>query len=355
MKQRRDAIREALAGAEADALLVTHLPNVRYLSGFSGSAGQLLVGPEDTLFTDSRYEEQSAREAPDVRREIQPPGARLLLLAADAARSLGVRRLGIEANRMTIASGRVLSEALGSDATLVETEGIVETLRRVKDEGEIALLAEAAAIADAGLARLLSRLESGQSERDVAAILEDEMRRAGSDGPSFDTIVAFGENASEPHHSPGDRPLHKGDLIKLDFGATRHGYHSDMTRTIAYGRPDAEAARVYELVRSAQLAGVKAVAAGVSAADVDAAARGVLQKAGYDFGHSTGHGIGLEVHEEPWVRKASTDVLVPGNAVTVEPGLYFPGHLGVRIEDTVIVRDGGCDIITRSPKDLVVV
>jgi Xaa-Pro aminopeptidase len=355
MRARRDALRANLPDAGVDALLVTHLPNVRYLTGFSGSSGTVLVAPEDVFFTDTRYEEQSAREVPDCRREIQHPGARMLPVVAEVVRSAGVRRLGIEAAHLSVASYRSLGEALGEEVALAETQGLVEALRRVKDPHEVKLLATAASFADAALERLLSQLREGATERDVAGVLEDEMRRAGSDGASFPSIVAFGESAAEPHHGPGDRRLRRGDVIKLDFGATHQGYHSDMTRTIAFGRPSDEAARVHELVRRAQAAGVEAVAAGVRAAAVDETTRVSLREAGYDFGHSTGHGIGLEVHEEPALRKDSTDVLVDGNAVTVEPGVYIPGAFGVRIEDTVIVRDGGCEIITKSPKELIVV
>lgn len=354
MRERRDRVRERLPEVGADALLVGHRPNVRYLTGFSGSYGQILVGAEDVLLTDSRYEEQSAREVADLHRVIQRQGGRLVPLIAEAIVGLGVRRVAVEAQHVSMATGRALAEAM-PDVTLVETSGVVEALRRVKDEGEITMLAVAASFADRALEALLGGLAEAQSEREVAAVLEDAMRRAGSDGPSFDTIVAFGENAAEPHHRPGDRTLRRGDLVKLDFGATHAGYHSDMTRTVAFGRPDPEAARIYDLVRRAQRAGVEAVGVGVGAADVDAAARAPLLEAGYDFGHSTGHGIGLEVHEEPSLRKESADILAAGMAVTVEPGVYLPGVGGVRIEDTVIVRDGGCDIVTKFPKDLIVV
>jgi Xaa-Pro aminopeptidase len=213
----------------------------------------------------------------------------------------------------------------------------------------------AASFGDEGLTALLGRLNEGMTETEVAAELEDTMRRAGSDGLSFPTIVAFGESAAEPHHHPNERRLKRGDLIKLDFGATCDGYHSDMTRTIAFGEPDPELAKIYEIVRSAQLAGVDAVKSGKSAGEVDEAARSIVEQGGHSFGHGTGHGCGLEVHEAPTVRRGSDDVLSDGMAITVEPGIYLPGLGGVRIEDLVIVTNDGCDILTRSPKELITV
>jgi Xaa-Pro aminopeptidase len=179
------------------------------------------------------------------------------------------------------------------------------------------------------------------------------MRRAGSEGLSFDTIIAFGEQAAEPHHHPGDRRLKRGDLIKLDFGATHQGYHSDMTRTIGFGKPRDDMAAIYELVRASQQAGIDAVRAGVTCGDVDRASRGYLEERGHTFGHGTGHGVGLEIHEAPPVRSGSSDALEPGMVITVEPGIYLPGVGGVRIEDSVAVTKEGCDILTTSTKALV--
>lgn len=349
-RQRRDRIRERLPVVGADAMLVTKLVNVRYLSGFSGSAGLILVGAEDVFFTDSRYEEQAAREVPDARRIIPPKDADKVLAAEITG--AGITKLAIEASHVTLSTVRQWRENMPS-VELVETTGVVEDLRTVKDAIEIDALRRASAIGDVGLTALLPRLKEGMTEVEVAGELEDAMRRAGSEGLSFPTIIAFGEQAAEPHHRPNSRRLQRGDLIKLDFGATVDGYHSDMTRTIAFGDPSAELERIYEIVRSAQQAGVEAVAAGRSGEDVDAAARGVVEAAGYSFGHGTGHGCGLEVHEAPGIRRGSDEVLSPGMAVTVEPGIYVPGLGGVRIEDLVAVTEGGCDVLTRSPKELV--
>jgi len=351
-KQRRDLIRERLSDISADAMLVTKLVNVRYLTGFSGSAGIMLVGVEDVFFTDSRYEEQSAREVPDCRRII-PSSAQDKVLPAEVS-AQQITKLAIEATHVTLALAKRWREEMPS-VSLVETSDVVEELRKVKDAAEISSLRAAAAIGDRGLAELLGRLKEGMTEVEVAAELEDTMRRAGSDGLSFPTIVAFGENAAEPHHSPNARRLKRGDFIKLDFGATSGGYHSDMTRTVAFGEPDPELAKIYEIVRSSQQAGVEAVASGATGAQVDGASRTIVEQAGYTYGHGTGHGCGLEVHEAPTANKTSEDVLKPGMTVTVEPGIYLPGLGGVRIEDLVVVTDGGCEVLTRSPKELVLV
>lgn len=350
-RARRDLIRARSEELQIDAFLVTKLVNVRYLTGFSGSNGQLLVGAGDLLFTDGRYEEQAAREAGDCQREVYESG-RLMATLGRHAGALSIKRLGVEAHEMTLATARSIANAI-EDLELVETTGVVEALRAVKAPAEIEALRRAAAIGDAGFAAILPCFHEGITEREAAAELDEAMRRAGSDGPSFETIVAFGESAAEPHHSPSLRALKSGDLIKLDFGATWGGYHSDMTRTVGFGAIDDERKRIHRIVYEAQHAGVEAVAPGVACSAVDAASRDVVVGAGYDFSHGVGHGIGLEVHEAPSVRKESVDILAPGMAVTVEPGIYLPGFGGVRIEDTVVVTDSGCDVITDSPRGLI--
>jgi Xaa-Pro aminopeptidase len=348
---RRNAVRARLESLNADALLVTKPVNVRYLTGFSGSNGQLLIGAEDVFFTDGRYEEQSARECPDVRRVIYGGGTGFSPVLAPVLDAGGIKRLGVEAAFMTLSSARALRERTAAD--LVETTGVAETLRCVKTPDEMEALRRACALGDAGFEALLGRLKEGMTEAEAAAELEDAMRRAGSDGLSFDSIVAFGENAAEPHHRAGQRRLRPGDLVKLDFGATYAGYHSDMTRTVGFGHVDDESKRIHGIVFDAQRAGVESVKAGVACKDVDAASRGVVEAAGYTFGHGTGHGVGLEIHEAPSVRGESTEVLAAGMAVTVEPGIYLPGFGGVRIEDTVIVTDSGCEVITNAPRELI--
>jgi Xaa-Pro dipeptidase len=349
---RRAAFREHLG--DADAALVTRLVNVRYLTGFTGSNGALLV-PRDgeaVLATDGRYIEQSARQAPDVERLIvgAPPSA----LAERAAKD-GAARLAYESHDVTVD----LYETLGRvGPALVKLGREVETLRAVKDEDEIALLREACAVADRALARLLAAggVRAGRTEKEVGRELEALMLEEGGDGPSFETIVASGDNSAVPHHRPTDRVLQTGDFVKLDFGALYRGYHSDMTRTLVLGEPAGWQREVYDLVRRAQQAGVDALAVGVTAGDVDKAARDVIVDAGHgdDYTHSLGHGVGLEIHEAPTLRGGATDTLADRTPVTVEPGVYLAGRGGVRIEDTLVVRDAGPELLTTTTKDLIV-
>jgi Xaa-Pro aminopeptidase len=359
MRDRRDKARALLGGLGVDGLLVLKPVNVRYLTGFSGSNGQLVLGADDVFLTDPRYEEQSSHECPDIRREIYATSAKqigesagMFGSLASVIGSLGIRKLGVEATSTSLAAARAIRNALPS-IELVETDDVVEGLRAVKDAAEIEALRTACMYGDRALDALLPQLKEGLTEIEVATILEFEMRRAGSQGLSFDTIAAFGEQAAEPHHQPTARTLKRGDFIKLDFGAKHAGYHSDMTRTIAFGEPSAEMRAIYDLVKGSQQAGVDVVRAGATNGDVDAAARAYLADRGYSFGHGTGHGVGLEIHEAPAIRTGGTDALVPGMVITVEPGIYIPGTGGVRIEDSVVVTDDGCDILTRSTKDLV--
>ena len=361
MKERRERVRARLDAIGADALLVTKPVNVRYLSGYSGTNGQLLVGSEDVFMTDPRYEQQSSHEVPDVRREVYATSAKTVGEAAgmfgtlsSIVSELGIRRLGVEAADMTLETARAIRDTIRG-IELVETSNQVEDLRAIKDAREIEALGRAFKAADDALAALLGQLEEGMSEVDAAVILEYEMRRAGSEGVSFNTILAFGEQAAEPHHRPNARALKRGDMIKFDFGGTSDGYHSDMTRVIAFGTPSDELVDIYGLVKAAQQAGLDAVRAGKPCGDVDDAARGYLRAHGYEFGHGTGHGLGLEIHEAPPVRAGATMLMEDGMVLTVEPGVYIPGVGGVRIEDSVVVRPDGCDILSRSTKELVTV
>lgn len=358
-KERRERVRARLDGIGADALLVMKGVNVRYLSGYTGSNGQIIIGSEDVFLTDPRYEEQSAHEAPDLRREIYGTSAKAITESAGMygtlaaiCKELGIRKLGVEAGNVTLAAARSMRNAIAG-VELVETNDEIERLREIKDADEIDALRRACGYADTALTALLPQLTEGMTESEVATLLEFEMRRAGSHMLSFETICAFGDSAAEPHHQPTQRQLKRGDLVKLDFGAVHAGYHSDMTRTIAFGEPDPEHAKIYELVRGAQQAGVDAVRAGATNGDVDAATRAYLKEHGHGFGHGTGHGVGLEIHEAPAIRQGGSDPLLAGMVITVEPGIYLPGMCGVRIEDSVVVTADGCDILTRSPKELV--
>ena len=351
--RRRTALEGALEELELDALLVTRLVNVRYLTGFTGTNGQLLAARGTGVFlTDVRYEEQSQRQLPDLDRRVYPRG--LVRGLADACRARNVNRLGFESAGVTFKTWRELDALEGIE--LVPTEDVVERLRWVKDEEELRLIERAQEAADDAFERITSKLAEGMTEREVAFELEIAMRDAGAEALGFPTIAAFGENAAEPHHGPTDRPLARGDIIKLDFGARVDGYHSDMTRTLAFGEPDPELQEVHALVLRAQEAGAAAVRAGATGADADAAARSVIRAAGYGdrFGHSLGHGIGLEVHEGPTLRAGGEDVLPEGTVVTVEPGVYLPGLGGVRIEDMVVVGAEGCRALPRTPKELLI-
>lgn len=350
-------LRAAMAAAGTEALLVSALANVRYCTGFTGSAGLLVVEAERaTLLTDGRYRTQVVEQlaVAGLADAVEPvvSGAQG---QRDALRSLvggPGRRLGVEAEHLSWASVRRWSDLLDG-AELVPTEGVVEGLRQVKDAGELAAMAVAAAVADAALAEVLPLLAPGRTEVAVARELDAAMRRLGAEDRAFETIVASGPNAAKPHARPTDRALRVGDPVVVDFGATRDGYRSDMTRTfVVGGEPDEALRTVYRLVQEAQSAGVGSVRPGVTTGDVDAACRDRIAAAGYGdaFEHGTGHGVGLDIHEAPSVSAGAAAILEPGVVVTVEPGVYLPGTGGVRIEDTVVVTETGCRPLTRFPK-----
>ena len=350
---------ERLDGAGCDALLVSARANIRYLCGFSGSAGLLLVGRDLTLLvTDGRYTSQAAEqlEAAGVTADVEtgnPERQRELL--AKAASSC--RRVGLEAAAVTWAHQRAYATEVFPEAELVATEGLVEDLRKTKDEGELARIARAAGIADAALHATARRLLDAPTEREFGIELDHTMRRLGADDVSFETIVASGPNGAKPHARPTDRRIAPGELVVVDFGALVDGYHSDMTRTLCVGDPASpDAARVAALVTEAQAAGVAAVRAGVRAADVDAACREIIAAAGHGdaFVHGTGHGVGLDIHESPILNATATATLDAGFVVTVEPGVYLPGEFGSRVEDSVVVGDDGCRRLTNAPKELVI-
>jgi Xaa-Pro aminopeptidase len=337
-----------------DALLVTGRVNVRYLTGFTGTNAQLLTTSDGgVLFTDPRYEEQSGREVPDLPRRIYQQD--LPAAVATACRDLGLARIGFESGGVSHRTWRKLEAASGLD--LVPTEDEVERQRWTKDADEIGLLEAAQRITDEAFDRVIGKLVEGITERQVALDLEVAMRQAGAEEVGFDTIAAFGENAAEPHHRPTDRPLRSGDMVKLDFGCVVDGYHSDMTRTVAFGEPLGELHEVYDLVLRAHRAGIDALRAGAVTGEVDDAARAVIRDAGYGerFGHGLGHGVGLDIHEGPSLRAGNADRIPAGAVVTVEPGIYLPGLGGVRIEDMVVVEEGRARPLPATTKELVVV
>ena len=356
---RVDRLRARLEEAGCDALLVTNLTNVAYLTGVTASAALLLVGPDDMLLsTDGRYGDQAGEQLAaagvEARLEVGNQEGQCQALRHAAA---GVQRLGLEAGHVTWARQRAFATEWFPAAELVPTERLVERLRQVKDPGEVARIREAARIADQALEQVRPLLAEGPAEDDVALALDVEMRRLGAAGSAFPTIVASGPNGARPHARPSRRVVGEGELVVLDFGARVDGYCSDMTRTVCVGSPASPTlARMVAVVTEAQQAGVEAVEAGRSAAEVDQACRAVIADAGWSdaFVHGTGHGVGLDIHEAPALAATSGDTLAAGHVVTVEPGVYLPAHGGARVEDTVVVMDGGCRPLTTSPKELLI-
>jgi Xaa-Pro aminopeptidase len=351
---RRRAVAARLDDLGVDALLVTSLINTRYLTGFTGSNGQLLVGPNVELFlTDGRYETSSRREVPDVERFAAERSYRGAV--AERCEAARVARLGVEAASITVSEHAALARAVGGSVELVALQDVVEQDRCVKDDEERELIRRAQAATDAAFTGILDPLAVGVSELWVARELERLMLEAGADGLAFDPIVAFGENAAEPHHEPTRRVLEEGDVIKLDLGALVDGYHADMTRTIAFGQAAAELRKIHDIVRQAQQAAIDAVRPGVTGVQVDAAARSVIADAGYGdrFVHGLGHGVGLEIHEQPWLGTTRDNVLPEGAVVTVEPGIYVAGIGGVRVEDMVEITSDGCAVIGVSTRDMI--
>lgn len=348
--QRRVRLGERLGGAGVDALLVTRPVNVRWLTGFTGSAGSCLVHPDGSclLVTDGRYAEQAAAQAAGVE------------LVVDRTRSwlpgrLGGGQLGVESHDLSWDVALQLAAELGEDR-IVPTLRHVETLRHTKDVGELGLIRQACAVTSTAFDALLGWLGPGMTEVEAARRLRDEIEALGADGLAFDTILASGPNSARPHHRPGQRVLERGDLVKIDFGARVGGYCSDMTRTVALGFASPQLRRIHGIVRRAQAMGVAAARPGVTAGDVDAACRDVIDAAGHgdQFVHGTGHGLGLEIHEQPILSRGATATLIAHMTVTVEPGVYLPGVGGVRIEDVVAVLPSGPQVLTTAITELVI-
>jgi Xaa-Pro aminopeptidase len=344
-----------LAGRKLDALLVAFSPNLRYLSGFTGSNGALLVLPgRSILFTDPRYQIQAAQECTCKIRISKGPLVKDLLATLG---KLGVKRIGYEPGRMTCDFFDSLKSRLPLRASLEPVIGWIEELRMVKSADELALIRRSVEINSRAFAQTVARLKPGTSERDLAAELEYRMRRLGAEKASFETIVASGVRSALPHAQPTAARLNPGDLVVIDMGAFVDGYASDMTRMLSVGAPGAKEKRMYRAVLEAQLAAIDAVRPGVPTVRVDSAARRVLAGYGLDhvFIHSTGHGLGLEIHESPRLGKRDRGRLQAGMAITIEPGAYIEGFGGVRIEDTVVVTATGCEILTPTPKELHIV
>jgi Xaa-Pro aminopeptidase len=361
--ERREALRRGAGERGLDAVLVTNLLNVRYLTGFTGSNGVLLVRTDggDVFGTDGRYTTQAATQVPDV--EVLVDRATVAAVAREAVRR-GVGRMGYESHDLTVDGFAQLEKVLADAAAggvvpeLASIRRAVEAQRAIKDDDEIESLRRACAVADQALAEMAAEgaLRPGRTELEVGRELDARMLVLGAEAPSFETIVATGANSAIPHHRPDATVLRDGDFLKLDFGATVDGYHSDMTRTVVLGYAADWQREIYALVAASQAAGRAALAVGADVVAVDAASREVIAAAGHGehFTHGLGHGVGLEIHEAPGIGPLGAGTLAAGMAVTVEPGVYLPGHGGVRIEDTLIVTDDAPELLTLTSKELLV-
>jgi Xaa-Pro aminopeptidase len=355
MRNRLERVRERLKERGHSAFIVSRPVNVRYLSGFSGAHGALYIDLNGAfLLSDFRYAEQAAAESPDfsfvlVKEKLFDAVAGLARERASGEGGYPLE-VAVEDDYLSHRDFGYLGEKMA--CALHPADGLVEKMRLVKDEGEIESLARACALADEALAEVLPHIRAGVTENAVAARLEFVMRLKGSEGASFETIAASGPHSAMPHARASDRLLQAGDLLTLDFGAVCRGYHSDITRTFVLGEPSPEQDRIYRLVGEAQSLGVEAVRPGIAVKDLDALVRDKITAAGHGehFGHSLGHGVGLEVHEGPRLSGKDETVLAPGMVVTVEPGVYVPGFGGVRIEDSVLVTADGHRVLTGSPK-----
>jgi Xaa-Pro aminopeptidase len=353
---RVERLRAVLAAEALDALIVEGAANLRYLTGYTGSSGLVLVGVQDgaRFFTDFRYETAAAEQ---IGEPFDVEIVRGDLLDA-LARGLGGGRVGFDDSAMSVRAHNRLGELAPQGVELVAAAGLTERLRAVKDEHELAAIAASAALTDGIYEWLCERGLGGRTEREVAIALENEMRVRGASDPSFTSIVASGTQGALPHAWQRDVAIERGTLVTIDIGSLVNGYCSDCTRTLAVGEPTARAREIYEIVAAAQLAGLAAVAPGTSGHDADAQARAVIVEAGYgeQFGHGLGHGVGLQIHEAPRLSYTGGEALLAtGNVVTVEPGVYLPGELGVRIEDLVVVREGAPEILSSFTKQLLVV
>ncbi len=357
MNQRLQRLRKKLAEDKLDAIFITTPENRRYLSGFTGSAGYLLVSQDHAfLATDFRYWEQVGRQAPDftLAKMIDPQMQPWLLPLLE---QMQAETLGFEAYNITFSLHTTLRDALrhmkpASRPKLVPTFDLAEGLRVMKDAEELAIITRAVEIADKAYMDVSSSMEPGITEREIAWALEKSMREQGAESMSFDIIVAAGANSALPHHRPSDRRIERGEPVVIDMGARLQGYCSDITRTMFLGKPNDTYRKVYDLVLAAQETAISAVQAGMSGHDADKLARDVIEKAGYgdQFGHGTGHGVGLAIHENPRVSRNAKNELRDGMVFTIEPGIYLPGWGGVRIEDIVVLEKGVARDLTKAPK-----
>jgi Xaa-Pro aminopeptidase len=354
LKNRHSSLKRFFKEYSLKAVLITDLRNIRYLCGFSGTEGVLLISQDNAWFLcDSRYTAQAAEEVQNA--EIRECAAIRIDTVAALADENGLDRIGFEAAHTTVSAFRLMSEKLVG-VELVELSAKFDEIRIYKDRAEIELLSSVATLSSLALTSVLANIKPGVREVDIALALELEMRRRGADGKAFDFIVASGERGAMPHGRASDKIIQSGELVTIDFGALKDGYHSDETVTIACGTPETRAQEIHSIVRTAHDLAIRAVRPGISCKDLDEVARSYIRDSGYGeyFGHGLGHGVGLEIHESPTLSPRSTAVLEEGMVITVEPGIYIPGFGGVRIEDTVVVTGDGCHVLTSADKQLLV-
>jgi len=348
-------LREALATEGLDAILITQPENRRYLSGFTGSAGVLLISQEQAIIaTDFRYYEQVAREAPGFQLAKIKGGEKFVDILPELVAQVGARKVGFESAHLTVDQHKEWWE-VAEGFELIPTKELVEEIRAVKDEDELDKIKQAIALADEAFAHIVGFIEPGMTERELAWELEVFMRTHGAARVAFDLIVASGANGAMPHATVSDRVIRAGEPIVIDLGAMIDGYNSDLTRTICIGQPGDKFREIYDIVLEAQQAAEGGIRPGMTGKEADDIARQIIEEAGYgdEFGHGLGHGVGLAVHEKPTLSKLSEDVLTPGMVFTVEPGIYLPGWGGVRIEDLVVMREDGVEVLTQASKSVI--
>ena len=350
---RLDALRAQLGALKCDALAISHLPNVRYLCGYTGSSGLLLLSREKPIFlTDFRYQEQAALQIGETAEIIiAPQGAGLWKAAAKIIKKRALKRVGFEAAHTSVASHGEIVKLLG-EAVSVATQNVVEKMRALKSPEELAVIRQAVRVADETMGEVLGLLAPGVTELEIAYAIERGIRARGGSGTSFESIVASGKRSALPHGVASDKTIERGDLVTIDMGAVYEGYCSDMTRTVCVGRSDAKQREIYSLVYQAQVAAIAAMQPGAGCKKVDAVARDLIKGAGYgkDFGHGLGHGVGMDIHEAPRLSKAGKGELKAGMIVTSEPGIYLADWGGVRIEDLLAITAEGAEILTQTPK-----
>ncbi|HZG14916.1 MAG TPA: Xaa-Pro peptidase family protein [Candidatus Bathyarchaeia archaeon] len=354
MQGRLERLRKALAEQEVDALITENKENRFYISGFTGSTGWAIITKDEAVFvTDFRYIDQATTEAPAF--QVVDNERKALEAIGQQLQKLGVKRLAIEKNHISVGTFESWKEAF-STVELVPTSGLIENLRIYKDASELDIIKQAVKIADDAFAHVLNFIRPGVREIDVALELEFFMRKQGATGVGFDSIVASGVRGALPHGRASEKVIQAGEMVTLDFGAAYKGYNSDITRTVSVGEPSDKMREIYEIVLRAQLNCVNNIKPGMTGKEGDALTRDIIAAAGYGaaYGHSTGHGLGVEVHEQPNLSAVSHTVLQPGMLVTVEPGIYITDLGGVRIEDDVLITESGCEILTQSTKELLI-